>query len=237
MSEDSAAAASLAFRHICDDCGKKLCGSLDHLFQIYQRAVVGEGTFKFSADDSLHVVVYLQVYKLKKLPSDQAKKALEALCMPAVIPLHEIINRGPEVLGQKPSREVTVHIDRLANIFRYVNHPEAVADAVHSLWPIFKAIFDIIQLQYFKERIPWIRMHSWIRGFSRLLAMLLKRKIGILWNLQETIKKKLNSSEGVDGIEELVSGGKKSHGLGWLIGRHGSSLIKTSTQAPPQTDS
>ncbi|KAK1380432.1 hypothetical protein POM88_027176 [Heracleum sosnowskyi] len=76
-----------------------------------------------------------------------------------------------------------------------------------------------------------------IRVFSRLLAMLLKRKIGILWNLQETIKKKLNSSEGVDGIEELVSGGKKSHGLGWLIGRHGSSLIKTSTQAPPQTDS
>ncbi|KAK1383982.1 hypothetical protein POM88_021717 [Heracleum sosnowskyi] len=69
------------------------------------------------------------------------------------------------------------------------------------------------------------------------LAMLLKRKIGIHWNLQETIKKKLNSSEGVDGIEELVSGGKKSHGPGWLIGRHGSSLIKTSTQAPPQTDS
>ncbi|KAK1393368.1 hypothetical protein POM88_012424 [Heracleum sosnowskyi] len=51
------------------------------------------------------------------------------------------------------------------------------------------------------------------------------------------IKKKLNSSEGVDGIEELVSGGKKSHGPGGLIGRHDSSLIKTSTQAPPQTDS
>ncbi|KAK1390399.1 hypothetical protein POM88_018577 [Heracleum sosnowskyi] len=41
----------------------------------------------------------------------------------------------------------------------------------------------------------------------------------------ETIKKKLNSSKGVDGIEELVSGGKKSHGSGWLIGRHDSSLI------------
>ncbi|KAK1383758.1 hypothetical protein POM88_021493 [Heracleum sosnowskyi] len=40
-----------------------------------------------------------------------------------------------------------------------------------------------IQLQYFKERIPWTRMQSWTRVFSRLLAMLLKRKIGILWNL------------------------------------------------------
>ncbi|KAK1397140.1 hypothetical protein POM88_007003 [Heracleum sosnowskyi] len=56
-----------------------------------------------------------------------------------------------------------------------------------------------------------------------------------LFILKETIKKKLNSSEGVDGIEELVSGGKQSHSPSWLIGKHGSSLIKTSTQAPPQT--
>ncbi|KAK1396205.1 hypothetical protein POM88_006068 [Heracleum sosnowskyi] len=54
---------------------------------------------------------------------------------------------------------------------------------------------------------------------------------------RKRLRKKVNSSEGVDGIEELVSGGKKSHDMGWLIGRHGSSLIKTSTQAPPQTDS
>ncbi|KAK1390163.1 hypothetical protein POM88_018341 [Heracleum sosnowskyi] len=53
----------------------------------------------------------------------------------------------------------------------------------------------------------------------------------------ETIKKKLNSSKGFDGIEKLVSGGKKSHGPGWLIGRHDASLIKTSTQAPAPTDS
>lgn len=50
------------------DCGKKLCGSLDHLFQIYQRAVVGEGTFKFSADDSLHVVEALR-YAFKSIRS------------------------------------------------------------------------------------------------------------------------------------------------------------------------
>lgn len=55
--------------------------------------------------------------------------------------------------------------------------------------------------------------------------------------MKETIKKKLNSSEAVDGIEELVSGGKKSHGPGWLIGRHDPSLVKTSTQAPAPTDS
>lgn len=142
MSEDSAAAAALAFRHICDACGKKLCGSLDGLFQIYQRAVMVEGTFKVSAEDSLHLVEALSMV-ITELPSDQAKKALEALCLPAVTPLQEIINQGPMTLGQKPAREVTVHIDRLANIFRYVNHPEAVADAIQRLWPIFKAIFDV----------------------------------------------------------------------------------------------
>lgn len=81
-----------------------------------------------------------------------------------------MINQGPQVLGQKNARELTVHFDRLANIFRYrkfpcsvfhlfasicivnfgteticryVNHPEAVADAIQKLWPIFKAIFDV----------------------------------------------------------------------------------------------
>ncbi|KAG5536759.1 hypothetical protein RHGRI_024256 [Rhododendron griersonianum] len=149
VSEDTAAAAALAFRHICNgidsplsNCGKKLCGSLDGLFHIYQRAMIGEGTFKVSAEDSLHLVEALSVV-ITELPSDHAKKALEVLCLPAVTPLQEVINQGPLVLGQTTARELTVHIDRLANIFRYVNHPEAVADAVQRLWPIFKAIFDI----------------------------------------------------------------------------------------------
>ncbi|XP_012852980.1 PREDICTED: transportin-3 [Erythranthe guttata] len=141
ISEETAAAAALAFRHICDDCKKKLCGSLDGLFQIYQRAVIGEGSFKVSADDSLNLVEALSVV-ITELPSEHAKKGLEALCSPAVAPLQDIISQGPVVLGQRPARDLTVHIDRLANIFRYVNHPEAVADAVQRLWPIFKAIFD-----------------------------------------------------------------------------------------------
>ncbi|KAI8018791.1 Transportin MOS14 [Camellia lanceoleosa] len=142
MSEDTAGAAALAFRHICNECGKKLRGSLDGLFRIYQRAMVGEGAFKVSAEDSLHLVEALSVV-ITELPSDHAKKALEVLCLPAVTPLQEIINQGPVILGQITARELTVHIDRLANIFRYVNHPEAVADAIQRLWPIFKAIFDL----------------------------------------------------------------------------------------------
>ncbi|KAL3618005.1 hypothetical protein CASFOL_038326 [Castilleja foliolosa] len=141
-SEDTAAAAAVAFRHICDDCKKKLCGSLDGLFQIYQRAVMGDGPFKVSAEDSLHLVEALSMV-ITELPSEHAKKALESLCLLAVTPLQEIISQHPLVLGQKSPRELTVHIDRLANIFRHVNHPEAVADAVQRLWPIFKAIFDI----------------------------------------------------------------------------------------------
>ncbi|GAB2240674.1 hypothetical protein Droror1_Dr00021192 [Drosera rotundifolia] len=142
ISEDTAAAAALAFRHICDDCRKKLCGSLDGLFHIYHRAVHVEGAFRVSAEDSLHLVEALSMV-ITELPPDQAKKALEALCLPVVTPLQEIINQGPVILGQKGARELTVHIDRLAYIFRYVSHPEAVADAIQRLWPIFKAIFDV----------------------------------------------------------------------------------------------
>ncbi|KAL9375248.1 hypothetical protein Peur_032127 [Populus x canadensis] len=141
-SEDSAAAAAVAFRHICDDCRRKLCGYFDELFSIYHSAVIQGGSFKVSAEDSLHMVEAFSMV-ITELPADQAKQALEKLCLPVVTPLQEIISHGPEVLEKKPARELTVHIDRLAYIFRYVNHPEAVADAIQRLWPILKAIFDI----------------------------------------------------------------------------------------------
>ncbi|XP_024022810.1 transportin MOS14 isoform X2 [Morus notabilis] len=141
-SEDSAAAAALAFRHICDDCRKKLCGCLDGLFNIYHTAVNGEGSYKVSPEDSLHLVEALSTV-ITELPPNNAKTYLEALCYPVVSPLQEIVNQGPEVLNKKPARELTVHIDRFAYIFRYVYHPEAVADAIQRIWPIFKAIFDL----------------------------------------------------------------------------------------------
>ncbi|XP_074316929.1 transportin MOS14-like isoform X1 [Silene latifolia] len=141
-SEDTAAAAALAFRHICNDCRKKLCGSLDGLFHIYNSAVYAAGgNFRVSPEDSLHLVEALSMV-ITELPPDHAKKAVEALCLPVVTPLQEMINQGPVILGQKGPRELTVHIDRLAYIFRYVSHPEAVADAIQRLWPIFKTIFD-----------------------------------------------------------------------------------------------
>ncbi|XP_027333974.1 transportin MOS14 isoform X1 [Abrus precatorius] len=141
-SEECAAAAALAFRHICDDCRKKLCGCLEGLFHIYNRTVNGEDSFKVPAEDSLHLVEALSMV-VTELPPDDAKRALEALCIPVITPLQEAINQGAESLSKRPSRQLTIHIDRFAYIFRYVNHPQVVADAIQRLWPIFKAIFDV----------------------------------------------------------------------------------------------
>ncbi|KAF6153180.1 hypothetical protein GIB67_031134 [Kingdonia uniflora] len=121
-SEDSAAAAALAFRHICDDCRKKLCGSLEGLFHVYHKAVNGESDYKISAEESLYLVEALSMV-ITELPLDHAKKALEALCLPVVSPL-QVLSSVAKFL------------------YRYVNHPEAVADAIQRLWPIFKPIFD-----------------------------------------------------------------------------------------------
>ncbi|KAG2293291.1 hypothetical protein Bca52824_039960 [Brassica carinata] len=85
-SEDCAAAAALAFRHICDDCRKIFAG----ISKIY-------------------------------LQSIEAAK---------------------EDLDKKHARELTVHIDRFAFLFRYVNHPEAVAAEINKHWAIFRVIFD-----------------------------------------------------------------------------------------------
>ncbi|WCJ36007.1 ARM repeat superfamily protein [Euphorbia peplus] len=141
-SEDSAAAAAVAFRHICDDCRRKLCGYLDDLFTIYHKAIIGEDSFRISAEDSLHVVEALSMV-ITELPPDQAKKAMEQLCGPIVNSIQSVINQSPEILEKRLAREFTIHIDRIAYIFRYVNHAEAVADAIQSLWPLFKAIFDL----------------------------------------------------------------------------------------------
>ncbi|XP_020519422.1 transportin MOS14 isoform X2 [Amborella trichopoda] len=140
-SEESASAAAVAFRNVCAACRDKLCGSLDGLFQIYHRAVSGEGGYKLSTEDSLHLVEALSMV-ITELPPDHAKKAVEALCLPAVTPLQQLIGQAMDSSQQITARQFTVHIDRLSNIFRYVSHPEAVADAFQRLWPIFKAIFD-----------------------------------------------------------------------------------------------
>ncbi|WCJ19412.1 ARM repeat superfamily protein [Euphorbia peplus] len=63
-----------------------------------------------------------------------------------------LINQSPEILEKRIAREFTIHIDRIAYIFRYVNHDdEAVADAIQSLWPLSKAIFDLCRVKLIVE--------------------------------------------------------------------------------------
>ncbi|CAA6655286.1 unnamed protein product [Spirodela intermedia] len=140
-SEESAASASVAFKYICEDCRGQLSGSLDGLFHIYHIAISGEGGFKLSTDDSMQLVIALSAL-ISVLPTEHAKKAVELLCLPAVAPLEKVTHEAGGSLEQILARHLTVHIDRLACIFRNVNLPEVVADTIHRLWPIFKAIFD-----------------------------------------------------------------------------------------------
>nr|VDC95695.1 unnamed protein product [Brassica oleracea] len=137
-SEDCAAAAALAFRHICDDCRKNLCGYFEDLFTIYCMAINGGSGYKVSAEDSLNLVEALGMV-VTELPLDQARSALEKLCLLAASPLEEA---AKEDLDKKHARELTVHIDRFAFLFRYVNHPEAVAAEINKHWAIFRVIFD-----------------------------------------------------------------------------------------------
>lgn len=44
------------------DCSKKFCGSLDGLFHIYHIAISGEGGYKVSSDDSMHLVEALRLF-------------------------------------------------------------------------------------------------------------------------------------------------------------------------------
>lgn len=140
-SDDSSTAAAMALRHVCDACRDKLAGSLDVLFLIYHKAVSREGGYKLSTEDALQLIEALSMV-ITALSPEPAKKALEALCLPAVAALQEVITQAAGSSQQFNANQYTVPIDRLANIFRYVNHPEAVADAFRNIWPTLKAVFD-----------------------------------------------------------------------------------------------
>ncbi|KAL6641081.1 hypothetical protein ACP70R_019262 [Stipagrostis hirtigluma subsp. patula] len=140
-SEDTAAAASMAFKYICEDCRNKFAGSLDALFQIYHIAISGVGGYKVSSEDSLHLVEALSVV-ITTLPPEPATRALELICQPVINPLQVLIQQGDQVLQQVPARQLTMHIDRLSSIFSNVKHPEVVAEAVNRYWPTLKSIFD-----------------------------------------------------------------------------------------------
>lgn len=99
---------------------------------------------------------------ITELPPDHAKKALEALCLPVVAPLQvdyssgftyllvitsllqifkahtfyeqEVINQGQETLEKKPARELTVHIDRVAYIFRLAESFSFISLSIPSIF-------------------------------------------------------------------------------------------------------
>uniref|UniRef100_A0A0E0BBQ6 Importin N-terminal domain-containing protein n=1 Tax=Oryza glumipatula TaxID=40148 RepID=A0A0E0BBQ6_9ORYZ len=73
-SEETAAAASVAFKYICEDCRRKFSGSLDGLFQIYQIALSGVGGYKVSSEDSLHLVEALSNVKLPQVVADAVNR-------------------------------------------------------------------------------------------------------------------------------------------------------------------
>lgn len=46
----------------CLDCSRKFLGALDGLFHIYHIAISGEGGYKVSSDDSMHLVEALRLF-------------------------------------------------------------------------------------------------------------------------------------------------------------------------------
>lgn len=49
------------------DCSNKFVGSLDGLFHIYHIAVSGEGGYKVSSDDSMHLVEALRFFTFSSI--------------------------------------------------------------------------------------------------------------------------------------------------------------------------
>ncbi|KAH9568191.1 hypothetical protein CY35_03G065200 [Sphagnum magellanicum] len=141
--EDACAAAALAIKHICDACRKQLAESADALLIVYQQVMTGKGNFKLSADDELQLIEGLSIM-VSTLPAERLSPALDALCIPILAPLQQLVAVAQQAGSseQFSSSQYTVHIDRVANIFRYISEPEPLADLFQRMWPILKAVFN-----------------------------------------------------------------------------------------------
>ncbi|XP_024389574.1 transportin MOS14 [Physcomitrium patens] len=140
--EDACAAAALALKHVCDACRKLLAGSADALLNVYQQVMSGKSNFNLSSDDELQLIEGMSLM-VSALPPDRLGSALDALCIPILAPLQQVVTAAQQAGSsqQFTSNQYTVHIDRITNIFRYGSEPDHLADVFQRMWPILKAVF------------------------------------------------------------------------------------------------
>lgn len=141
--EDPAAAAALAFKHVCDACRNALVSSsVDALVGVYIEAMSTNRKFHLSAEDELQVVEGLSMV-VSAIPLEQTTHVLEALCLPLATLLQQVVTEAQQAGSAQhvSSSSYTITIDRLANIYRYVNHPEPLANVFRKLWPLLKNVF------------------------------------------------------------------------------------------------
>ncbi|CAM6084292.1 unnamed protein product [Calypogeia fissa] len=141
--DDTCAAASLALKHVCDACRDELGKSVEPLLGVYREALSGTGKFPLAAEDELQLVEGLSMV-VSALPPEKMPPALEALCMPVLLPLGQLVaeaeqSGSPQCL---PANQYIIHIDRIANIFGYVTQPELLAGLFQRIWPLLQAVFN-----------------------------------------------------------------------------------------------
>ncbi|KAJ7520942.1 hypothetical protein O6H91_19G031100 [Diphasiastrum complanatum] len=140
--EDPSAAAALALKHVCDACRLQLGDSIEALLRVYQQVLNGEDKFKLSSDDELQLVEGLSIV-VSALPPDRLPQALDALCLPVLTPLQQLVTAAQQASSEQQfsARQYTILIDRVANIFRYVSTPEPLAAVFQQMWPLLKTVF------------------------------------------------------------------------------------------------
>ncbi|KAG6551513.1 hypothetical protein Mapa_006936 [Marchantia paleacea] len=140
--EDPCAAAALALKHVCDACSKELGQSVEALLDLYRQVMSGQGNFHLASEDELQLVEGLSIV-VSALPADKLPHAMEALCIPVMVPLEELVTAAQQAGSSQTftANQYIAHIDRIGNIFRYVTQPDILAGVFQRMWPLLKLVF------------------------------------------------------------------------------------------------
>ncbi|KAK9830032.1 hypothetical protein WJX72_009312 [[Myrmecia] bisecta] len=151
--KESAGAAAVALRHICDACAQHMGVCLEALMQLYQRVQsCGTASTTGSSDLATTEADVQQVIEaaglvVSALPADQRRAGLQALLMPILQPLEAMLQQpsanGSSTAGTASQRqEVSLAlVERLTTVFKTVSDPHAVAEAYMRVMPLINAMF------------------------------------------------------------------------------------------------
>ncbi|KAI9208648.1 armadillo-type protein [Polychytrium aggregatum] len=144
--EDTTAAAALAMKYLCEECGPLLVNFLPQLHPFYVKVI--DVLHREDRRELTEAIAYI----VNSVPIEEMLKALQAFCLPLAQQLHEIAIKGKPADHQHEVDAVNKAIEILDQVAIFIKcvRPKTIPTGtnppnvqfIHDMWPIFELLLS-----------------------------------------------------------------------------------------------